>query len=269
MLERFALLFGDLTASLKDLEEMWGVSWLSANPGMMTGDTEQQAMFRATRLQSTLDSLERLRAACELLKMPQLTPEVVRLQRDLSSKSSVNLLSRGPIADRLQHLLERLRDELQHEYFLHVGRADSEYYGKNQLFGPAVAAKFNITDDLEAAGNCLAVEQPTACVFHLMRIMERGVHSLGRALKVKFDPTTQTWFDICNLASKAATNRPAKTPRQRARNAALAAAAAHLQTVRVAWRNGVMHPRQSYSISEAREVYEATRTFMINLAELV
>lgn len=164
----------------------------------------------------------------------------------------------------------RIEDELKGSHFLYVEPRDVPYFnGGPLLFGPEVAAKFNLSEDIESAGKCLALGQPTACVFHLMRIMEAALHRLGKVLEVKFQPGTQSWFQICNEAAKAAVNRPAKTAKQKARNAALGAAASHLQTVRLAWRNEVMHPKATYTQEQASEVFAATRTFMTHLAKLV
>jgi hypothetical protein len=55
------------------------------------------------------------------------------------------------------------------------------YYGKPQLFGERVAKKFKAaSDDIERAGNCLALGEPTACVLHLNRAMEIALHRLAK-----------------------------------------------------------------------------------------
>jgi hypothetical protein len=62
---------------------------------------------------------------------------------------------------------------------------------------------------------------------------------------------------------------PSKTPREKARKSSLASAAAHLQSVRLAWRNEVMHPKQTYTRQEAFDIFNASKAFMVQLAELV
>ena len=53
-----------------------------------------------------------------------------------------------------------------------------------------------------------------------------------------------------------------------ARKAKYGAVLAHLNSVRIAWRNEVMHPKQSYTREEAHTIFQAVRAFMIYLAEL-
>lgn len=262
MLERYALLFADAMGLLSSLGPMWRPQPLSAS---LSGTDEEREAFRESRLQLTLDALRQVRAACNASGLAQVFAEIDRLESTLTSPFPML----DDTSQSLRHLHSRIRDELENEYFAHVARTDVALYGKADLFGAAVAAKLGLAEDITAAGNCLALGQSTACVFHLMRLMERGLHILGRKLHVKFDPAKQSWFEICNRASTAVTNRPAKNARQRAKNAALGAAVAHLQTVRLAWRNEVMHPKQTYSQEEAREVFNATRTFLADLASLV
>ena len=269
MLDRYALRFSNIIAILGHLESSWENQWLGGGAGPLARDTEEQALHRARRARTTLETLEDVRRLCEQIGLTQITPEIARLYTDIrmATESAVPL-SRSP-KESLRHLRERIKDELAKEYFVHVPREDCGLYGTPEPFGPKVTSALAASEDLEAAGSCLALGQPTACVFHLMRVMEKAVLLLGRKLRVKFDPAKDSWFFICNQVGKAAINRPAKTARQRANNAAIGAAASHLNTVRLAWRNEVMHPKQTYTQDEAREVYNACRSFLTDLAELV
>src|SRR5439155_6631659 len=70
---------------------------------------------------------------------------------------------------------------------------------KPALFGEQVTTAFpSVAFDVEEAGNCYAFARPTACVFHLMRVMETGLKALGRSLNdPRFDPKTNpTWETI-------------------------------------------------------------------------
>lgn len=209
------------------------------------------------------DHLRRLAIVCDLQDalMPQIERYFVEIEKVVE-------------VERLAHLTNDLRlrmfDVLANDFLFHLDPRDVPLYGKPDLFGSLVARKFRESvEDLQSAGNCLALQQSTACVFHLMRVLESAVQQLGRLLGIKLEPKRETWFEICNRASTAVTNRPAKTKPQATKNAALGAAVAHLQTVRLAWRNEVMHPKQSYTRDEAQDVFNATRIFMTDLAKLV
>lgn len=213
--------------------------------------------------ESAADHLRRAIIYCDL--QTELMAQLERYCDELTVSLDVERL-----ATLTMELRHRLLDLLKNQFFFRLDMQDVPHYGKKELFGARVAAKFpkNI-DDVEAAGNCLALQQSTACVFHLMRIMEAAVQRLGKLLGVKLDPKAETWFNICTRASTSATNRPSKTKAQAAKNAAIGAAVSHLQTVRLAWRNEVMHPKQSYTREEAHEVYNAVRIFMTDLAGLI
>jgi hypothetical protein len=56
-----------------------------------------------------------------------------------------------------------------------VSEDNLKYWDKEHLFGETVSQKFkDASGDIESAGNCLALGQGTACVFHLMRAMDGG-----------------------------------------------------------------------------------------------
>jgi hypothetical protein len=42
-----------------------------------------------------------------------------------------------------------------------------------------------MAEDISEAAQCLALNRPTACVFHLMRVMETGVQILGNRLGIQ------------------------------------------------------------------------------------
>ena len=78
-----------------------------------------------------------------------------------------------------------------------------------------------------------------------MRVMEIGVQSFGKKLKVSIDVQSETWNQIMLHVSKQIEKLPSATQMDKKKKAKLAEAAAHLQSVRLAWRNEVMHPKQT------------------------
>ena len=68
------------------------------------------------------------------------------------------------------------------------GRANSSRGG--QLFGDDVARAFpSSKGDIDEAGKCLALDRGTACVFHLMRILEIGLQLLAAKLGISLQWT--------------------------------------------------------------------------------
>ncbi|HWN42015.1 MAG TPA: hypothetical protein VNW71_07310, partial [Thermoanaerobaculia bacterium] len=80
----------------------------------------------------------------------------------------------------LQRSIER---ELRSNLFLHVGENERRYYEGRHQFGEGVAAAFpSAVIDIEEAGKCYALSRYTACVFHLMRVMESALRVLASTL---------------------------------------------------------------------------------------
>jgi hypothetical protein len=69
----------------------------------------------------------------------------------------------------------------------HLSPSEHDLY-TNPLAGwEAVVEKFPAAaDDLEEAGRCLALQLPTAAVFHLMRVNELGLYTVATAVNAKY-----------------------------------------------------------------------------------
>lgn len=166
--------------------------------------------------------------------------------------------------DRIAEVERAIRREMQGNIFFYVDSAKAEFYRDAHLFGTEVEARFpRASGDISEAGKCLALDRPTACVFHLMRVMEVALQEFGDALGVSFpqDKNWQTILDQTNKAIKGMDHKLAKTPQY-------AEAAAHLYNVKLAWRNPVMHPKESYTWDEAKQIFGNVKTFVSDLATL-
>jgi hypothetical protein len=211
------------------------------------------------------------REACILADMDAVLPELDRLSELIvPSYPGMPPAPLPGIAQAINHLISRLQDELDAQYFFHLTQSDVRFYTETQPFGPQVSVKFDAaTEDIDEAAKCVALQRPTACVFHLMRVLEIGVQTLGRKLKVKIDPKKETWHQIILHVNKAVEALPSKASAERKKKSAYAEAASHLQSARLAWRNEVMHPKQTYTRQEAFDIFNASRVFMASLAKIV
>ncbi len=167
-------------------------------------------------------------------------------------------------------LRRRIEEELSTVFLLHVSPSKLVYYQDTTQFGTQVAAKFpKATNDIQEAGKCLALSRHTACVFHLMRVLEFGVQSLGKKLKVTIRVEDKDWGTISSHINGALKRLPNSTPRERAKYKAYATAAAYLDNVRIAWRNPTMHPKEAYTEVEAGRLFGFARQFMQHLADII
>lgn len=92
---------------------------------------------------------------------------------------------------RAAQIASRLEDDLvfstKDRKFLWVAADRENLIDRDALFGIQVTSQFpSAQQDIMEAGNCLAAECPTACVFHLMRASEIALRALAKDREMKF-----------------------------------------------------------------------------------
>jgi hypothetical protein len=170
----------------------------------------------------------------------------------------------------LPELQRRIEDEIQSVLWLYVPREKSKFYRGSAAFGAEVAAAFPSTSyDIEEAGKCFALNRYTACSFHLMRVIEVGLRSLGKALNdPDLDPKKNpSWERLLGKCDKEL-RKPLQERSQEWKTDELffSTSTANLRAIKDAWRNPTLHVERSYHEEEAQEVYSAIRSFMRHLA---
>ena len=114
----------------------------------------------------------------------------------------------------------------------------------------------------------MAVARYTAAIFHVMRVLESGLQALASKLSVSL-AKDRNWQNILNDVQGAINRLPQSTREEKDFLAKCSAVRAHLQSVKDAWRNDVMHPRASYSEDQAKDVIDNSRALMVKIAEIV
>jgi hypothetical protein len=255
MLKQAALEFGRAVAQLAVMEV--GCHYARQSQPHVLIDSS------GTLEQSARDILGNLKRVCILSDMQEVLPEIDRFAQSLNGQAKIE-----QIGSSAAHLKFRLLDDLQADFYFQVDRPDVPLYGQPLAFGEAVAKKFKtVLPEIENAGNCLALRQPTACVFHLMRAMEGAVRTLGRRLNMTIAPQT-TWRQLTGGMDGKIRGMPERNDREKKKKEAWEAARANLHHVGSVWRNSTMHPGKSYTRSQAHDVYAAVRVFMNGLCAL-
>jgi len=129
----------------------------------------------------------------------------------------------------------------------------------------------DIIEDIAESGNCFAVGRYTACVFHLMRVMEKSVQYFGKKIKVNLNKPIQdeTWYKILKALKIKIDAMDESTQRKRDKKDRYQATYAHLDSVRIAWRNRTMHPKNTYTEDEAKTLLSAVEIFIKDLIEIL
>ena len=186
--------------------------------------------------------------------------------RDWDHHGLPYLVSKG----RIEELEKLLSNELDTAVFFHVPPLKKRFYEAQDLFGVAVTAAFpSATFEIKEAGNCYALSRNTACVFHLMRVLELGLIALGKVFAVSLAHTN--WAPaIEQIESKIRDMH--KDPIWKAKpdckeqQEFYSQSASHFGVLKDAWRNYTAHARGKYDEQEALDILENVRGFMQKLA---
>lgn len=185
-----------------------------------------------------------------------------------SGRIKTEIDAKAPVVE-LMHVIEF---ELQSKRLFMMKAKEAQCYEIEETFlGQEVIDKFDLLlgfrEDACEAANCYAVGRYTACVFHLMRIMERCVQKLGNDLDVPEKITCEKeWQVILNqIRCKVKEKWPGEKNSHRIR---LESVINHLESVKVAWRNPTMHPKATYTPREAEKIMQAVQVFVEDFSTL-
>jgi len=139
------------------------------------------------------------------------------------------------------------------------------------IFGDAVGKAFpSATFDVSEAGTCLALARASACVFHLMRVLEIGLTALGAKFGVSLAHTN--WAPAIEEIERKIRDMH-KDPAWKVltdckeQQEFYAQAASHFGILKDAWRNYTMHSRGKYTEREAELILANVKRFMKQLSD--
>jgi hypothetical protein len=171
--------------------------------------------------------------------------------------------------------IERLVEKtLKEKVFFYVPSESAKFFPRldnPHIFGGDVAAAFtSAAYDISESGTCLALSRGTACVFHLMRVLEIGLTVLGKKFGVLLTHTN--WAPaIEQIESRIRDMHKDPTwrslPDYKQQQEFYAQAASHFGILKDAWRNYTMHVRGFYTEEQAERIFENVKGFMQKLAE--
>jgi hypothetical protein len=206
-----------------------------------------------------VSAFEKLRGTCNEMELFASVATIDKILQTLALHDVTSIAYRGA------ELSERMKDELGARDTFCMSVTEARYFNSPLIGWETVVSRFSqMIEDIDEAGKCLSVNRTTATVFHLMRIMEIAVQHLGTKLGVTLtqEKNWQNILDEVNAAIKKMHPKSDETKKY-------AAAASHLYNVKLAWRNEVMHPKQTYTLDEAETIYLSVRAFAVDVAGFV
>jgi hypothetical protein len=219
------------------------------------------AVYTEDARQEDHHALSNLANACRELDLTMACVAVERLRHDVLQE----WFSEDQRVIAVSEIERRILDEMETSIFLHVPREWAKYYQHSELFGPGVRDVFqDAAYDIEEAGKCLATARATACVFHLMRVMEVVLRHLSKRLGIPFAPSWES--HIQQIPAKISQKHKTKGIQWKRDEPFFREVLGDIQAVKIAWRNPTMHVRSKYTVEEADDIFRAVRRVAQRLA---
>lgn len=158
----------------------------------------------------------------------------------------------------------RLYDELSLRKVFSLDPQNADLF-ESAGFGSEVATKFpSAAYDIDEAGKCLALGRSTACVFHLMRVVETAVRAMHKCLGINTELTgnNKNWGSIANGIRDNIKSRGSSFPERDLFQELYAT----LDAVKDSWRNCTMHVDSKKTTEEAEMILLTSRNFMKKVA---
>jgi hypothetical protein len=229
-------------------------------------------------LQDLGDLLQTVKSHCVPLSLRATLQQIARIEKGLR-RHDLGLME---VCAMIQSLQERIDDELSLRVFFSIEAKELQFFretdrpGRNELklprelFGDQAIANFpGVLRDVEEASKALVFGLGTACVFHLMRVMEHGLRALAVSLNdPRINPDSNpNWESILRKCDDE-TQKPydKKSSEWKTESQFFSEATANLRAVKDAWRNPTMHVEIFYDPEMAYDVWHSSRAFMRHLA---
>ena len=205
-------------------------------------------------------ALKELYQDASMLDLRSVKAQIERIQHIVSNpRAPFDVPGFGQM---LSDLVSRLHDELKAQCFLFVPH--SSLYMEPLKEWSGIVERFRLaTFDIEEGCRCLALGRYTASSYHFLRVMERGLNALGERLHG--DQYLPSWDAKLRKIETALDSLDRKVAPKEDWDF-FQQAKVNFRAVQTAWRNPTMHIEKTYTEQGARDIMNATRVFMEQLA---
>jgi hypothetical protein len=180
----------------------------------------------------------------------------------------------------LKVLREAIESDINKHLFVEAQPEKAKVFEdlKNGKWAALIEKVSDIKADVQSAVECYALEQDTACVFHLMRVAEIGLRHIASKVGVRLTDKRKpmpvdyaTWDKVINgIKSKiTAAHEMPKGPRKNKKLQFYSDAADQCTYFRDMWRNDVAHARRRFNDAEAAGIMARVRDFIGLLANAI
>jgi hypothetical protein len=221
---------------------------------------------------------------CKLMELHSVSKQIETIGRTFSEEASKGRgMEWSRVAAAIAELKKRVEEELEEALFFHIGadrvrlcfnrkrdKGITELIVKTpeEVFGVAAIASFpSTTFDIGEAYRSFLFDRGTACVVHLMSILEIGLRVFADRFSIPSGRANwQTIIEGIEKAVRNMANDPNRLPDWKDQQEFFSQAATQFMFFKEAWRNHVSHAREKYTEEEAAAILTAVRAFMQKLA---
>jgi hypothetical protein len=252
--------------------------WKSAE--ILTELRESPELYRSpSRAKDMAEALAGLTNNLHALGLPVSVKEIQKFNRwmnefvkellaiePLEKQKEAFLKTRDMVSTKLEQLGSVIQSELEDRVFVHIPSDQAKYFGRGAAFGEAVNDRFPSTAfDINEAGNCIAFGRPTACVFHLMRVLEVGLKAFSFRWGIPYAPSWESYLKQINKLL--AMDWKDKPDDFKQNEVFIRGVAGDILTIKHSWRNPTIHSVSSvYTPEEASKIFDTTMSLMSALA---
>ena len=263
MLKRYAFSFYEMVLHIEELQK-------EARTFVSAGTYYIGYKAPTHRREGMITCLKEMRTECEKLDLTH-TAALISFSESAVQRKGDDY-TYADMSKELDTLSFSFIDELRRNSCFLIATEKNKYFQKDDLVGPQVNTAFpSCSHEIKNAGNCYALEQNEACVFHCMCALELALHVLANELGVTFSGTLdlQNWQNIIENIESEIKNLE-KLPKSKYKSETLklfSQAAMQFRWFKEAWRNHVMHGRDICDPGKAYSILGHTKELMQALAE--
>jgi hypothetical protein len=229
-----------------------------------------------------IDCLSSARDAAATAGLKDAEQRIVFILGRIKSDGSGSNYSSLPV--ELDHAKEAILSDLEKRKFLAITPARRDFCDNPNLLGVQVVASFpSALPDIAEAGNCLAADNNTAAVFHLMRAVEWALRALcvdlgfrrvkskiKKSGRILYTPIEYSEWERILDELQDRVDRKIRLLKRGSRKQEIQQfyypALQDIRGIRDAWRNHVMHTRDQYTAADADAILSHVQRLMNTLA---
>lgn len=252
-----------------EASELFGAMRKVYSQALLVFESTRDPHYKRSAVTLLRNNLREVQEICEShgLKMSAMHAQSL-LETIDTSDEGLRLLSDN-VAPRIPMMLsETIQNELSLHTFMALPEVVREYVQNENGFGGVVQNAFPSTwYDLVEANRCFGYGLYTACVFHLMRALEKPLGVFAERFAIKSEHTNwQTVIEQIEKKIKAIPSDPNRAPYWKDEYEFFQQAASTFMVIKDAWRNYTAHSRAKYTEMEANLLMMNTRAFLEKLA---